>query len=93
MNRFRKRRKVKNGIKGLSLGRMSARVLRIGVPLILIYLCAFLITISILSEDIPTYIIARTYSETLEHIAVSALLIIAGALLLDMLEKKISEKD
>ena len=93
MNRFRKKRKVAKGINGLSLGRVAVWVLRIGIPLIFIYLCAFLIMISRLSEDIPTYIIARVYSDTLEHIAMSALLIIAGALLLDMLEKKISEND
>ena len=91
MNIFRKKRKVRKGIKELSLGRVAARVLRIGIPLIFIYLCAFLIMISRLSEDIPTYIIARVYSDTLEHIAMSALLIIAGALLLDILEKNFSK--
>ena len=93
MNRFKKKHKAFEKFKNLSLVGASARVIKIGLPIILLYLLAFLIMISRLSEDIPTYIIARTYFDTLEHIAVSALLIISGALLLDMLEKKISKND
>lgn len=68
------------------LSRISYIILRVGLPVILIYLLSFL-SLLLNSGDIPGYVLARKYCYTLEHIIMSATLIVVGALTVDIAEK------
>jgi len=62
-------------------------VLMLGLPLILFYLFSFLFLL-ISSPDIPGDILSKIYRSTLEHIIMSATLIILGGFGIDLLEEK-----
>ena len=68
------------------LSRISYIILRTGLPVILIYLLAFL-SLLLDSADIPSYVLARKYCYTLEHIIMSVTIIVVGSLTLDLAEK------
>ena len=69
------------------LSRTAAYIMGIGLPLIILYLCSFLI-IALSNDDLPGYILAIKYFDFLEHILMSATIIIIGAALVDVEEKK-----
>ncbi len=93
MNIFRKTPSSRGNKREIRLGKAASAILGVGLPMILIYLCGFLFMISDLEREMPSYIIARVHFYTLEHIVMSAFLIIAGALLIDILERRISKGD
>lgn len=62
-------------------------VLMLGLPIILIYLFFFLFLL-ISSPDVPGEILSKIYYNTLEHIIMSATLIIFGGFGIDLLEEK-----
>ncbi len=70
------------------ISKYAKRFLHIGLPIILLYLTALLSVL--LLSDMPGYILSHTYTNALEHIVMSAVLILSGAVLLDYLS--ISEK-
>ena len=70
----------------LSFSKNSFLILRIGLPIILLYFSFFLITI-LSTPDIPGYALARIHFNTLEHIVMSTTLVISGAFLIDLAEK------
>lgn len=73
------------------ISRIAQKILLFGFPIILVYLLAFLFTI-ISTPEIPGYVLARIYSYTLEHIVLSAVIILAGAILADISEKRSNSK-
>ncbi len=69
------------------LSKTAAHIIGIGLPIIVLYLLAFLVT-ALSTPDIPGYILARTHFAFLEHIFMSATIIIIGAALVDTEEKR-----
>ena len=72
-----------------TLSKEASLVLHIGFPIIILYLLFFLFTTLSLT-GIPGYLIAKIHYHTLEHIIMSATLLITGALSIDLAKK--SEK-
>lgn len=93
MNIFKKTTSPPKKKRDFTLTRTASLVLRVGLPIILIYLSAFLVMICSQSNELPGYIMARIHFYTLEHIVMSAVLVISGGLLIDILERKISKND
>ena len=62
-------------------------ILMFGLPLIIIYLFFFL-HLLLSSPDIPGDILSKIYRNTLEHIIMSATLIIIGGFGIDLMEQK-----
>lgn len=69
------------------LSRTSAHIIGIGLPVILIYLCALLL-ILLSTPELPGYVLAKKHFDFLEHIVMSATIVITGAALVDVEEKK-----
>lgn len=69
------------------LSKNAALIIGAGLPTILLYLIAFLIT-ALSTPDIPGYILAKTHFSFLEHIVMSATIIVIGAALIDTEEKR-----
>ena len=86
-------RKIKQPHKSrpTALSSTALLILCSGLPIILFYLLAFL-SLILDRSDIPTYILARKYAYTLEHIIMSATLIVGGALLIDLVEKELKNQ-
>ena len=87
MNKRQKKRRL--GIKKRlsSISKPALLILNIGLPLILFYLSAFLVS-ALSIPDIPGYVLARIHYHTLEHIIMSATLIISGAVFVDLAAPK-----
>ncbi len=69
-----------------NISRISMTIFHIGAPLIFLYLCAFL-ALLFATPDIPGYVLAIIHKEALEHIIMSATIIIIGGFSFDMIEK------
>ena len=69
------------------LSKTAAHIIGVGLPLIISYLCLFL-AIALSDSDLPGYILAKKYFDFLEHILMSATIIIIGTALVDVEEKK-----
>ena len=67
-----------------NLSKYSRAILHIGLPTVLFYFSVLLY--SILSSDLPGYILSRKYFDALEHVVMSATLIVIGAILTDILD-------
>lgn len=89
MNISNKRRKKRTKRTPRGLCRFSFMILRVGLPIILLYLVAFL-SLLLSSEDIPAYILAKKYYHVLEHIIMSATLITVGGLAVDLAERHVN---
>ncbi|MBO5416187.1 MAG: hypothetical protein J6A83_06110 [Clostridia bacterium] len=86
MNILKKQKKGSRKSAPKALCRFSFMIFRIGLPIILLYLCAFL-SLLLSAEDIPSYILAKKYYYMLEHIIMSATLIVVGGLAVDLAER------
>ena len=73
-------------LKAYTLSAVSLFIFHIGLPIIIIYLCAFLY-ILLSSPDIPGYVLSSMYRDTLEHLIMSITLIFVGGFGLDMIKK------
>ena len=73
-------------LKKLRLSRISLYIFHIGLPLIIFYLFAFLSAL-LSTPDIPAYVLSHLHRSTLEHIVMSATIIIVGGFCFDMLQK------
>lgn len=69
------------------LSKTAANIMGIGLPVILLYLCIFLST-ALSCGELPGYIIAKKHFDFLEHIVMSGTIIIIGAALVDVEEKR-----
>ena len=67
------------------LSNAASIILHIGLPIIFLYLLIFLF-ITLSTPDIPGYILSKIHYHTLEHIVMSATLIVIGALTLDIVQ-------
>ena len=72
--------------KKFSISRISLYIFHIGLPLIILYLCAFLATL-LSAPDTPAYVLFHIHRSTFEHIIMSATIIIVGGFGFDMLQK------
>ena len=66
--------------------RISLNIFHIGLPLIILYLCAYL-AILLSSPDTPAYVLSHLHRATLEYIVMSATIIIVGGFGFDMIQK------
>ncbi|MBE6596455.1 MAG: hypothetical protein E7641_02185 [Ruminococcaceae bacterium] len=73
------------------LSRIAEKVFYFGLSVILFYLLSFLIVI-INSHDIPSYVLSHIHFDSLEHIVMSATLIIIGTAVIDLCEKEGAER-
>ena len=75
-----------NIIKKSVFSRTSLYIFHIGLPIIILYLTAFLATL-LGSPDIPGYVLYHIHKATLEYIVMSATIIIVGGFCFDMIQK------
>lgn len=80
------RRRKKADIQGKSrrLCRASIYILHIGLPLIILYLSAFLATL-LSTPDTPGYVLSHLHKGALEYIVMSATIITVGGFGFDMI--------
>ncbi len=70
-----------------ALSKIALKIFFGGLSVILLYLIAVIILI-LSTPDIPPYILSRIHFDTLEHIVMSATLIIIGTAVIDLCEKE-----
>lgn len=66
--------------------RISLYIFHIGLPLIILYLSAFLATL-LSSPEVPPYVLSHLHTPTLEYIVMSGTIIIVGGFGFDMIQK------
>ncbi len=90
MNIRKKRSSSESDREWDGLSRAAFMILRVGLPAVLFYLLGFL-SMLLEHDGIPAYILARKYCYTLEHIIMSAALIVTGALAIDLAQKHMNK--
>ena len=73
-------------VKSSALSRISLYIFHIGLPLIILYLSIFLITL-LSAPDTPGYVLSHLHKSTLEYIVMSATIIIVSGFFFDMVQK------
>ena len=76
---------IKELLSELSL--LSCRLLHVGLPTVLLYLCALLAVTVSASRNTPSYLLAHKYAPALEHIVMALTITVIGAAVADIAER------
>lgn len=78
--------------KKSTFSRISLYIFHIGLPLMILYLFLFLVTL-LSTPDTPGYVLSHIHSSTLEYIVMSTTIIIVGGFCFDMIQKAENAKN
>lgn len=78
--------------KKSALSRISLYIFHIGLPLIILYLSLFLVTL-LSAPDTPGYVLSHIHKSTLEYIVMSATIIIVSGFSFDIIQKTEESKN